>query len=94
MIPLKTYQVVRNKERELVNMGIKVSGSITLRGNFEVELDMTEEKFDALSERKQNEAIENAMDWRNWLDSTDQLDDVDVYDVKETKEEDTEGAGE
>jgi hypothetical protein len=60
---------------------IKVIGSIKLRGNYEVELDMTEAEFDALSEREQNEEIEDAIDWRNFLDNCD-TDEIDVDDVK------------
>lgn len=62
-------------------MTIKVKGSLKLRGNYEVELDMTEAEFDALSEREQNEEINDAIDWRNWLDNSD-LDDLDVDDVE------------
>lgn len=62
-------------------MTIKVSGSLKLRGFYEVELDMTEEEFDALSAHEQNIAIEEMIDWRNWLDNAE-LDDVDVDDVE------------
>ncbi|UTI41137.1 hypothetical protein [Niallia sp. RD1] len=60
---------------------IKVKGSLTLRGSYEVALDMTEEEFDALSEREQNDEINDAMDWREFLDNSD-IDDIDVDDIK------------
>jgi hypothetical protein len=62
-------------------MAIKVLGSITMTGNYAVELDMTEAEFDALSEREQNDEINDAIDWKNWLDNAD-IRDVDVDDVK------------
>jgi hypothetical protein len=64
-----------------VKMKIKVSGSLRLRGNFEVELHLTEEEFDALSEREQNEEIEGVIDWRNWTGNAE-LYDLDVDDVE------------
>lgn len=64
---------------------IKVEGEITLRGFFSIEIPMTEEQFDALSEQEQNDAIDSCIDWSNWIDGTE-LDSVDVYEV-ETKED-------
>jgi hypothetical protein len=64
---------------------IKVTGTLRLRGNYTVELDMTEEEFDNLSEREQNEEIESSIDWRNWVEIAD-LYDLDVDEVEETEE--------
>lgn len=61
---------------------IIVSGSIKLRGNYEVKLDMTEEQFDRLSERQQNEEIENAVNWDEWIRNAE-LNDIDIDDLKE-----------
>lgn len=62
-----------------------------MRGNYEVELDMTVEEFDALSERQQNDEINDAMDWRDWMDNSD-LDDLDIDEVAaKLKEEEKEG---
>jgi hypothetical protein len=60
---------------------IKVKGSITMSGNYEVELDMEEEEFDNLSEQDQNDEISDAIDWSNWLDNAD-IHDVDIDEVK------------
>jgi hypothetical protein len=62
-------------------MAIKVKGSITMRGNYEVELDMEEEEFDNLSEQDQNDEISDAIDWSNWLDNAD-INDVDIDDIE------------
>lgn len=62
-------------------MAIKVKGMLTLRGNYEVELDMTEVEFDALSERKQNDEINDAIDWREFINNAD-VDDIDVDDIE------------
>jgi hypothetical protein len=62
-------------------MAIKVSGSLKLRGFYQVELDMTEEEFDALPAYKQNHEIENAIDWDEWTRNSE-LDDIDVDDIQ------------
>lgn len=61
-------------------MTIKVKGSMTLRGNYEVELDMTEKEFDALSSRKQDDEINDAIDWREFLNNSE-TDDIDIDDI-------------
>lgn len=53
-----------------------------MRGQYKVELDMTEAQFDALSERKANNVIADAIDWREWMNLSD-VDDVDVDDLVE-----------
>jgi formylmethanofuran dehydrogenase subunit E len=65
---------------------IKVTGVVTLRGDYIVELDMTEEEFDSLSKRQQDEEIESAIDWRNLVENSE-TDDIDVYDLEEIEEE-------
>lgn len=63
-------------------MGIRVSGTIDMRGNYTVELDMTEAEFDSLSERKINDVIGDAIDWREWMNLAE-VNDVDVDDLDE-----------
>jgi hypothetical protein len=60
---------------------IKVTGSVTLQIRYKVELDMTEEQFDSLSARKQNELIEEQIDWYEACRGGE-VHDVDVYDVE------------
>jgi hypothetical protein len=60
---------------------IKVKGELRLRANFEVDLDMTEEEFDALSRWKQEDVISGEIDWRNWLDNSDVVD-LDVDEIE------------
>lgn len=60
---------------------IKVIGTLTMRGDYVVHLDMTEEDFDALSEQEQNDEINDAVDWRNWIENAE-IHDIDVDDVK------------
>lgn len=64
---------------------IKIEGTLRLRGQYTVELDMTEEQFDELSSRQQKQLIEENVDWRNWLDNAD-LDDLDIDDLEEVNE--------
>lgn len=68
---------------------IKITGTIQLRGDYEIVLNMTEEEFDKLSSRQQEYEIADAVDWRNWLDISD-VTDVDVWDIDEVKEEEEE----
>lgn len=66
-------------------MKIKIEGSLKLRGNFTVELDMTEEEFDTLPRWMQEQEIESVMDWENWLDNSE-LDDLDIDDIEKVSE--------
>lgn len=61
-------------------MSIEVVGSLKLRANYRVTLDMTEEEFDRLSEREQNDEINDMIDWKDVLDNSD-LDELDVDDI-------------
>ena len=61
---------------------IKVSGSARLYVNYEVELNMTEEQFDALSYRKKEELIDSNIDWHTALRNAD-VTDIDVDDLEE-----------
>ena len=44
---------------------IKVTGTVTLQVPYEVFFNITEEEFDSLSERGQDELIESSIDWHN-----------------------------
>jgi hypothetical protein len=61
---------------------IRVTGTAKLRVNYEVQLDMTEDEFDAMSERSQNELLDNMIDWKEACRSAE-LDDLDVDDLVE-----------
>lgn len=61
---------------------IEVYGVAVLKTNFSVELDMTESEFEALSERKQDLLIDDAI---NWPDATRNAE-VDEFDVWEFRE--------
>ncbi|WP_438498038.1 hypothetical protein [Paenibacillus sp. IHBB 3054] len=61
---------------------IRVTGKAKLIVNYDVELDMTEEEFDSLSERKQNEVLDDAIDWIEVCRNAD-VDEIDVDDLVE-----------
>lgn len=65
---------------------IKVTGTARLTVWYGVELDISEEEFDALSERKQNELLDGAIDWREVCRGAE-LDEIDVDDVVSLDEE-------
>lgn len=65
---------------------IKVEGILTLKGNFSVELDMSEEEFDSLPKWQQEDEIGNMIDWRNWTESAD-MSDLDIDDINESEDE-------
>jgi hypothetical protein len=60
---------------------IKIKGEIRLRANFEVELEMTEEEFDALPRWQQEDVISGEIDWKNWLDNSDVVD-LDIDEIE------------
>ncbi|WP_340011755.1 hypothetical protein MHI32_01415 [Paenibacillus sp. FSL H7-0690] len=60
---------------------IRVSGDVKLRVPYVLDIDMTEDKWDALSEREQNEIIDG-MIGHSEMESAE-LDDCDVWDVVE-----------
>lgn len=64
---------------------IKVSGQATLKVPYTVTLNMTEEEFDRLTESKQNELLDNAIDWMDATRSAD-VDEIDVWDLDEVEE--------
>ncbi|OIJ17075.1 hypothetical protein BKP37_00610 [Anaerobacillus alkalilacustris] len=64
---------------------ITVSGEVRLRVSYQVELNMSEQEFDALSEREQNEHLENAIDWLE-AGRNAEVDEFDVDDVIEIEE--------
>ena len=61
---------------------IVISGEAKLKVPYKVQLNMTVEEFDALPERKQNELIEEAIDWRDATRSAE-TDEIDVWDINE-----------
>lgn len=61
---------------------IRVTGTATLKVDYSVDLDMTEEQFDALSERHQNQLIDRHIDWFDACRSGE-MDDLDIDDVTE-----------
>lgn len=61
---------------------ITVTGDATLRVQYAVDLDMTEEEFDSLSERKQNELIAESIDWHSIMRNAE-VNGIDVDDVFE-----------
>lgn len=63
---------------------IKVSGDATLKVRYEVELDITEDEFDALPANKQDELIDAAVDWQEACRNAT-LDTVEIYDLVEIK---------
>lgn len=65
---------------------IRVSGTAKLRVEYSVNLDMTEEQFDAMSEREQTELLDRKIDWMDAC-SSGELYDLDVDDVEEIEEE-------
>jgi hypothetical protein len=61
---------------------IRVIGTAKLRVNYDVQLDMTEEEFDSLSESKQNDILDHKIDWMNECRSAE-VDDIEVDDLQE-----------
>lgn len=61
---------------------IKVSGEVTLKVRYAINLDMSEAEFESLSEKKQNELIDEAIDWQDATRSAE-VDEIDVWDIEE-----------
>lgn len=59
---------------------IIVNGEAKIRVDYSVELDMTEEQWDSLSEKKQNEILDSAIDWM-YACRSGEVDNIEVYDV-------------
>jgi len=71
----------------MVVKAVKVIGEAVLKVKFSVDLvDITEAEFEALSERKQDELIDSAIDWSNETRNAE----VDEFDVWEYREWDKE----
>ncbi|WP_107950901.1 hypothetical protein [Lysinibacillus parviboronicapiens] len=64
---------------------LKVEGIATLRAGYSVEVPYTEEQWEALSERKQNEILDAAIDWYE-VSRNAEVDDIDVYDYQKVEE--------
>jgi hypothetical protein len=65
---------------------IIVKGTIRLWSYYEVELPMTEDEFDSLSKTKQNELIEEYIDWDSVLESSE-ADSIYVDDLVKIEDE-------
>lgn len=61
---------------------LKVQGTATLRVNYAVEVQYTEAQWEALSEKKQNEILDAAIDWAEACRNAG-VDDIDVDDYQE-----------
>ena len=66
---------------------IKVHGTAELEVDFIVQLNMSEEQFESLSEREQTNAIDEAVDWRGIMQSAE-LRHIDVWDLEEVRKND------
>jgi len=65
---------------------IEISGTAKIRVDYSIELDMTEEVWDDLTEKQQNEKIENHVDWMDACRSGE-VDDIEVDEVNEFDDE-------
>ena len=63
-------------------MGIIVKGSINVSASFIVRLDMTQGDFDSLSHVKQDEIIQEHIDFMETMRSAD-INDLDIDDVED-----------
>lgn len=61
---------------------IRVEGEAILKVRFLVELPMSEEAFDALSQRAQNQLLDNHIDWNSACRDAE-LDDISIDDLEE-----------
>ncbi|MCM3560610.1 hypothetical protein M4D57_18760 [Brevibacillus borstelensis] len=61
---------------------IRVEGEAILKVRFSVELPMSEEAFDALSEWAQNKLLDDHIDWKNECRGAE-LDDISIDDLEE-----------
>ncbi|MEK4700387.1 hypothetical protein MKX47_12390 [Solibacillus sp. FSL R7-0668] len=64
---------------------IKVEGTATLKVNYSVSVNYTEEQWEALSWKKQNEILDAAIDWSDACRNAD-VDDIDVDDYFKVEE--------
>lgn len=67
---------------------IRLIGEATLKVPFDITVGMSEEQFDALPGRKQNDLVDNTVDWASAM-SQATFDDADIDEVYEI--EDAEG---
>lgn len=63
---------------------LKVQGTATLRVNYDVEVPYSEVQWETLSEKKQNEILDAAIDWAEVCRNAD-VDDIDVDDYQEVE---------
>lgn len=64
---------------------IRVNGEATLKVPYVVDIDMTEEEWDAMSEGQQNEELESRINWYIECKNAE-VDDMDVWDVTEIED--------
>lgn len=68
---------------------IQITGEAKVKARFVVQLDMTEEEFYALPQRKQDELIDDKIDWHNTV-RNGETDDIDVWEVDKVVKQDEE----
>lgn len=57
-----------------------IKGEITLTAKYEVELEITEENFNRMSEEEQKEYIENEINWDDFLQDAN-TDNVEIEEI-------------
>lgn len=62
---------------------IKVSGTARLKVDYSVRIDMTEEEFNEMPLRNQEELLDNSIDWETVCRNAT-VDDIDVDEVEES----------
>ena len=63
---------------------IKVNGEARLVVKYEVEINMTEEEFENLSQRQQDAILEELIDWREECKNAE-VDEIEVWDIDTTE---------
>jgi len=62
-----------------------VYGSVKLEVRFDIELDMTEDEFENLSQKEQDYLIETSIDWNDTMRNAE-IDEVDVWEFRQKVE--------
>ncbi|MBO1909723.1 hypothetical protein [Sporosarcina sp. 6E9] len=65
-------------------MAINVYGNAVLKARFSVELDMTEEEFEALTEHQKDNLVDSKIDWHNAMQGAE-VDEMDIWEYREIK---------
>ena len=64
---------------------LQVYGSVKLEVRFDIELDMTEDEFENLSQKEQDYLIETSIDWNDTMRNAE-IDEVDVWEFRQKVE--------